>query len=259
MNLTYIHKNGHQLGPFDDTMIFVSLNNRTFEYTDLCWREGWEDWKTIETIYPRAQQQSKSNVQPISETVELAPQGISYSSEEKAFRGSLPAIVKLAVRAIAELKFTIQNVNDVVGMVTFVTGFNMSSSQGAACSITFVDVGNGMYRAVTAGKQNLSGMQMFAPDFGSAKATAERVVSRMIQITGGKSPDSKVGSPPWKILLLVIAFCIPLLGVITALTFFILSFFSNKIDRKDFIKFFVISILGHVVLMLATWFCNTFL
>jgi hypothetical protein len=51
--MTYIYKNNEQLGPFDDALILSSLQNSTFDYSDLCWREGWEDWKTLDSIYPK--------------------------------------------------------------------------------------------------------------------------------------------------------------------------------------------------------------
>ena len=55
MNQTYIYKNGQQLGPFDDTLIINSLTNGTFDYIDLCSREGWNEWKPLGEIYPRPQ------------------------------------------------------------------------------------------------------------------------------------------------------------------------------------------------------------
>ena len=60
MNQTYIHKNDQQLGPFDDSVILMSLSNGAFEYEDLCWRDGWEDWKPLGSIYPRPKAVSKT-------------------------------------------------------------------------------------------------------------------------------------------------------------------------------------------------------
>jgi membrane protein YdbS with pleckstrin-like domain len=53
MNQTFIYKNEQQLGPFDDATILQSLNNGSFDSADLCWREGWAEWKTLEAIYPK--------------------------------------------------------------------------------------------------------------------------------------------------------------------------------------------------------------
>ena len=55
MNQTYIFKNEQQLGPFDDSLILNSLTNRTFDYSDLCSREGWSEWKPLGDIYPQPQ------------------------------------------------------------------------------------------------------------------------------------------------------------------------------------------------------------
>jgi len=53
MNQTFIYKNEQQLGPFDDATILQSLNNGSFDYADLCWRDGWEEWKPLDAIYPK--------------------------------------------------------------------------------------------------------------------------------------------------------------------------------------------------------------
>ena len=55
MNQTFIYKNEQQLGPFDDAIILTSLGNGTFEYSDLCWRDGWTNWHPLDTIYPKPQ------------------------------------------------------------------------------------------------------------------------------------------------------------------------------------------------------------
>jgi len=53
MNQTYIYKNEQQLGPFDDSTILQSLANGTFSWSDLCWRENWEGWKPLDSVYPK--------------------------------------------------------------------------------------------------------------------------------------------------------------------------------------------------------------
>jgi len=49
----YVSKNGEQKGPFDEKIILACLKDGTFEYSDLVWKEGWADWKTIEEVFPR--------------------------------------------------------------------------------------------------------------------------------------------------------------------------------------------------------------
>ena len=63
MNQTFVYKNEQQLGPLDDETILQSLNNGSFDYSDLCWRDGWEEWKTLDQIYPKP---GSSKVQPVS-------------------------------------------------------------------------------------------------------------------------------------------------------------------------------------------------
>jgi membrane protein YdbS with pleckstrin-like domain len=53
MHQTFIYKNEQQIGPFDDLTILQSLNNGSVDYSDLCWREGWAEWKPIEALYPK--------------------------------------------------------------------------------------------------------------------------------------------------------------------------------------------------------------
>ena len=58
---TFIHRNGLQLGPFDDSLVFTGLNNGTFEYSDPCWREGWENWRPLKSIFPKPKPQAQLN------------------------------------------------------------------------------------------------------------------------------------------------------------------------------------------------------
>jgi hypothetical protein len=52
MNQTYIRKNDKSIGPFDDALILAGLDDGSFLYDDLCWREGWKEWKLLGTVYP---------------------------------------------------------------------------------------------------------------------------------------------------------------------------------------------------------------
>ncbi|MEI6323173.1 MAG: DUF2939 domain-containing protein [bacterium] len=49
---TYIFKNDQQLGPFDDAAILSALKEKTYSYDDWAWREGWEEWKALRSIFP---------------------------------------------------------------------------------------------------------------------------------------------------------------------------------------------------------------
>jgi hypothetical protein len=51
MNKTYVYKKDKQMGPFDDKTILYYLKCSILDYSDLCWREGWNDWKSLDSVY----------------------------------------------------------------------------------------------------------------------------------------------------------------------------------------------------------------
>ena len=50
---TFINKNGVQSGPLSDEQIIASINQGLFGAEDFCWREGWDGWKKIGSVYPK--------------------------------------------------------------------------------------------------------------------------------------------------------------------------------------------------------------
>lgn len=51
--MLYIYRNGEQLGPYSEANVENFLKNGTLDYTDLIWKEGWTDWKSVEDVFPR--------------------------------------------------------------------------------------------------------------------------------------------------------------------------------------------------------------
>src|SRR2546430_794690 len=51
---TYIYKDDQQLGPFEDEQVLRSLTDGIFSCDDLAWREGWQEWKPLRSLYPPA-------------------------------------------------------------------------------------------------------------------------------------------------------------------------------------------------------------
>ena len=47
----YIFKDEQQLGPFEDDYIVFSLQNGKFSFEDLCWEEGWEAWRQLNSVF----------------------------------------------------------------------------------------------------------------------------------------------------------------------------------------------------------------
>jgi hypothetical protein len=58
---TYINKNGQQSGPFTEDQIKDSLKNGDYSPDDLCWKEGWESWKKLGSVYS----EKKSSIQNV--------------------------------------------------------------------------------------------------------------------------------------------------------------------------------------------------
>lgn len=48
----YVSRNGEQKGPFEAEIIIACLNQGIFDYSDLVWKEGWDNWKEIKQAFP---------------------------------------------------------------------------------------------------------------------------------------------------------------------------------------------------------------
>ncbi|MBA3572838.1 MAG: DUF4339 domain-containing protein [Pyrinomonadaceae bacterium] len=53
--LTYIYKDNEQHGPFEDEEVIVSLQNGSVSPDDLAWRDGFEEWTRLGSLYPSAE------------------------------------------------------------------------------------------------------------------------------------------------------------------------------------------------------------
>jgi general secretion pathway protein G len=54
MNI-YIHKNGEQLGPFDEFQISEAIKNGQFALDDLAWKEGQSEWVPLRNLWQNPQ------------------------------------------------------------------------------------------------------------------------------------------------------------------------------------------------------------
>jgi hypothetical protein len=95
----------------------------------------------------------------------------------------MPQMLKLAMRAVQDLGWKLENVNETMGMVTFETGMTLFCNNGVACSLTIQEAGENRFRVVGTGKQNLRGGQIFAFDlFGEAQGKAQKAIDRMKEL-----------------------------------------------------------------------------
>lgn len=105
---------------------------------------------------------------------------VSYNRDSDTFTGSMPLMVKLAMRAIQNLGWTIDQANEVAGLVTFQTRISWGSWSGISCSLNIEKTSPGKFRVSGTGKQNVRGAQLMAPNFfGEAQSTVRKAIDRM--------------------------------------------------------------------------------
>jgi len=55
---------GRQTGPFSETEVLHKIASRELEASDLCWRDGWENWKPVRLAFPQAFANTGSDFPP---------------------------------------------------------------------------------------------------------------------------------------------------------------------------------------------------
>lgn len=92
-------------------------------------------------------------------------------------------IVKLAMRAVQDLGWKIDQANEAIGMVTFQTGMSWGSWSGVSCSLNIEEVAPNSFRVKGTGKQNLSGGQIIAFNIGNeAEGKARKAIEKMHEL-----------------------------------------------------------------------------
>ena len=105
---------------------------------------------------------------------------VHYDSESDSFLGSMTAVVKLAMRAVQELDWKLDQANESLGLVTFQTGISWGSWSGISGSLNIEEAGPGAFRVAGTGKQNLRGGQLIALNLGGeAQGKARKVIELM--------------------------------------------------------------------------------
>lgn len=123
---------------------------------------------------------SSSNISTDSATV------VRYSVASETFTGSMTLMVKLAMRAVQDLGWKLDQANEKLGMVTFQTGMSWGSWSGVSCSLNIEEVSPGTFRVKGTGKQNLSGGQIIALNIGGeAQGKARKAIQLMQQLATG--------------------------------------------------------------------------
>ena len=115
---------------------------------------------------------------PINQKEE--PKVVKYNSKSDTFYGTMSLIVKLAMKAIQEHGWTIEQANENVGLVTFKTGISWGSWSGVTGSLNISEISENTFKVTGTGKQNVSGGQLVAMNIGNeAKNKAKKVIKTM--------------------------------------------------------------------------------
>ncbi|QDU44585.1 hypothetical protein Mal52_30700 [Symmachiella dynata] len=123
---------------------------------------------------------------PINETTtpeQQIPTIVRYDPNSGLFSGTMTSMVKLAMRAIQELGWKLDQANDALGLVTFQTGMSWGSWSGVSCSLNIEEGSANTFRVTGSGKQNLRGGQIIALNIGGeAQGKARKVIETMKQL-----------------------------------------------------------------------------
>lgn len=113
------------------------------------------------------------------------PVRVGYNRETDSFSGTMAMVVKLAMRAIQQLGWKIDDANENLGFITFQTGISWGSWSGVSGSISIEETEPGSFKASGAGKQNVRGSQLIALNIGGeAQGKARKAISLMKELAG---------------------------------------------------------------------------
>lgn len=109
-----------------------------------------------------------------------APAKVKYNPSGDTFTGTTTLLVKLAMRAIQELGWKLENANENLGLVTFETGISWGSWSGVSCSLNIEEVSPNTFRVKGTAKQNVRGGALFSIDLGGeAQSKARKAIDKM--------------------------------------------------------------------------------
>lgn len=166
---------GEQRGPYVLDQIRSMWSSGSLTADTLWWTEGMTEWALIQAL-------PLSSVPPAVPQQAAAPTAARYNPTTDTFSGTNLLLVKLAIRAIQQLGWKLDNANESLGIVNFETGMSWGSWSGVSCSLTIEEVSPNTFRVLGAGKQNLRGGQLIAIDFGEAKGRATKAIEKMKEL-----------------------------------------------------------------------------
>jgi hypothetical protein len=111
------------------------------------------------------------------------PTSVRYDKQSDTFAGTMPLMVKLAMRAVQQLGWKLDQANEGLGLITFETGMSWGSWSGVAVSLNVEEVSPHVFRVGGTGKQNVRGGQLFAMDIGGeSRSKARKAIEKMKEL-----------------------------------------------------------------------------
>ena len=130
-------------------------------------------------ISPNSQRLPSAPLMPAA----ALPQRVQYNPSTDTFVATMALMIKLAMRAIQELGWKLDNINESIGLVTFETGISWGSFSGVSCSLNIEEVRQHTFRVRGTGKQNPSGALRLSWDlFSEAKGKAAKAINKMKEL-----------------------------------------------------------------------------
>ena len=119
---------------------------------------------------------------------------VEYNRDTDNFTGTMALMVKLAIYAVRELGWKLDQADETLGMVTFQTRMSWGS-------LNIEEVSPNTFRVTGTGKQIVYGLQLFAFNVGEkpetiggeAQSKARKAIEKMKQLAGGSTYEKAVG------------------------------------------------------------------
>ena len=99
-------------------------------------------------------------------TEKQKPTRVTYNSETNTFSGTRDLVIELAIKAILHHHWSLIQVVESLGVITFKTNISWGSWSGVRCSLYMSEVSPFTFHLSGVGNQNISGIQAYAFNIG---------------------------------------------------------------------------------------------
>lgn len=114
-----------------------------------------------------------------------SPTLASAAQPSDTFRGTKAEVIRLAIRAIQQKGWKLDQVNESVGIVSFETAMSFGSWSGITANLIIEEAGPNLYRVTGTAKQNLRGGQVAAFDIaGESQSVVREAIAAMRSLQG---------------------------------------------------------------------------